>query len=365
MQRNYWNPWERSSREEVISEYSRHPLEMWDSPDRASDDFAIGQAEALIKIERLVNYLASTSGPAYLMRRNQYGGWTPLQTPIGRRLLELVPYLRMYDSWHQYSEGPLAFLDAGWIISSTYGLDLANIHIASFHAPMLIAESMNAMVDKIRMNSREIWFRRARSDRRYEAGYRASAIAKYANEILRYYARTMIVRVDGSYRKDARATLTIDQVYSHIDYLIYLKEWHPAFSGLVGYVIEVEQGERDGFHAHMAFLYDGSKVCRDIHKGFEICDLWRYDITHGMGTAENCNAKKERYRDKVGIGMIHRTSPIDCANAIRCLQYLAKGGEFIDRDNQFLRIKPKDRHVLFTGYAPDIEEKRGRPAAAF
>lgn len=324
---------------------------------------AVGQAEILIKIERLVGRIASTDSPAFMIQQDRGGRWIPIETALGRRLREFIPYLRMYGSRHQYSEHPLAFLDAGWTVAGFHDISLAGDINEAKSAPMAIAEAMNVMVEKIRMSTKEQWFLRGASDRRYEASYRASVIAQYTRDILRYYARTLVVRLDAGYRIDSRAILTIDQVYAHLDRLLYLKDWHPAFFGLVGYAWSIEQGERDGFHLHLVFFFDGSKVCHDVLKGFEIGSLWKGDITEGAGTFENCNAKKDRYGSELGIGMIHRTAPLECANAIECLQYLSKGGKFQDRDDQFLRIKPVGRRVFGTGYSPDIEQKRGRPAA--
>lgn len=114
----------------------------------------------------------------------------------------------------------------------------------------------------------------------------------------------------------------------------------------------IEQGKINGFHIHGIFLFDGSRSCRDVHKGFEIGGLWQ-EITNGLGKYENCNAQKDKYRD-LGIGMIHRDVPHEFANAVRVSQYLTK-------DTQYLRMKPAGRRVFGTGVAPDPSTKRGRP----
>lgn len=357
-----WCP--RSSKKDILSDYKRAGSEEWTAFQRASDETEIGQAEVLIKIERFVKFVISTRAPAFFMMQRQEGGCEPIETALGRRLVVLIPYLRMFDSKHTYSEHIVAFLDAGWITEGFYGINLAEA-INEFPSSLLaFAEAANVMVEKIRMNAREPWFFRGRSDRRYEAGYRTDVIADYTRQILRYYARTLVLRIDASYRIESRRILTIDKVYEHLDRLLYLKDVHPAFFGLVGYAWSVEQGERDGFHLHLVFFFDGSKVCQDRAKGFEIGALWKHVITGGAGTFENCNANKDRYGIRVGVGMIYRASLPSCANTVDCVQYVTKGGRFLDRDNQFLRIKPAGRRIFGTGHAPDIEQKRGRPAEA-
>lgn len=352
----------RISRSSILSDYHRDGNEegYFQYPDESGQ--LVGQAKALVLVERLVDRIISTHSPAYEIRLNEANEWVAVETALGSRLRKCIPYAGMFDSFHSYTEQPLAFLDACWLMSSVYGIDPAGIMQFQQQMPVRQAEAMNDIVAKIRMSAKEYWFRRGPSDRRYESECRAAVLADYTRDILKYFARTLIVRLDGGYRKESRGFLTIDDVYLHLDHLLYLKDWHPAFYGLVGYAWAIEQGERDGFHLHLAFYFDGSKVCWDVKKGFELGSLWQNDITNGMGTFENCNAHKDRYGDKLGIGMISRSSPEECENAISCIQYLSKGGRFLSRDDQFLRIKPKGRHIFGTGYAPDIEFKRGRPA---
>lgn len=362
MGKKKWGAFPRQNKSEILSEYSRQGDREWSGNSLFLQEQFRGQADTLIRIERFVEKVISSTGPAYQLVQDRTGRAEPFETPLGRRLKEILPYVGMFGSYHQYSEHPLAFLDACWMMSSVYGVDLARSATGSSPLDLRWAEVMNAIVERIRMSAREPWFRRATSDRRYEAAYRASVMATYTADILHYYARTLIVRVDVGYRKEARFFLTIDQVYQHLDHLLYLKDSSPIFEGLVGYAWSVEQGERDGFHFHLVFYFDGSKVCRDVYKGFEIGHLWQEVITNGMGTFENCNARKERYGNRLGIGMIHRCFPEECANAIRCLQYLGKGGEFLSKDDQFLRIRPVGRRAFNAGHAPDEAQKRGRPA---
>lgn len=343
-----------ASRATILSEFNRDAGET-DFEFGHGSVWQAGQSGVLIRIERLVNRVLRSTQPAFILNWNGTGGPEVVETPIGRRLREVLPFINHFGSGHIYSEQPLAFLHACWLIGNVYGIDLARLP----SHPVLIgqreAEALNDVVARIRMSASEPWYARAPSDRSWEAGQRAQAAAEYVANILRYFARTMVVRVDLGYLKEARTGLTIDAVYTHLDRLRYLIDWHPIFENQVGYGWGIEQGERDGYHIHAFFLFDGSKECRDVHKGFEIGDLWQRDITGGAGHYDNINAHKERY-PRLGIGMIYRNNAEQCLTAIEVLQYIAKD------DGQHLRIKPQGRRIFGTGRAPDAEGKRGRPA---
>lgn len=359
MKRNQCNPFERKSRSEVLSEYDKHPSN-YQSRSRINE---IGQAELLIQMERLVRQTLSSKEPSFRIEKLPSGQWITRSTSIGRKLTSLLPHLGKFGSVsHQYSEEVLALLDAYWMTLSVFRLNYRGRTLDANNVPIDVAEACNCIADKIRMNAQEAWFRRVGVVCRNETKDRTKSVTRYIRSILGYRARTLVVRIDAGYRKESRAALTIDQVYDHLDKLLYLKDQHSAFNCLTGYSWSMEQGERDGYHLHLAFFFNGSEVCHDIIKGYELGRLWVEQVTEGKGFFENCNASKERYGERLGIGMIHRASEEECANAIDCMAYLTKGGRFSDRTDQYLRMKPLGRRIFGTGLVPSIEEKRGRPS---
>lgn len=354
MLNNHWNRRQAESRYDVLAQFEREASETGFDQNDASPGL-LGQSGALIKIERFVDRVVRTSQPAYLIGWGSEGSATVRETPIGRRLREVLPYCSLFGPGHHYSEQTTAFLYSCWLISNVYGIDLAGLPSAPALMGAGEAEALNDVVQRIRMSAIEPWYARAPFDRSWEARQRAQKVAEYTVDIVRYYSRTMIVRLDLSYLMDARIGLTIDQVFAHLDQLRYLIDWHPIFDRLVGYAWAIEQGERDGYHLHCIFYFDGSKECRDVYKGFEIGELWQLHITGGAGHFKNCNVHKDRYT-RLGIGMIHRDNAQQCLTAIEVLQYIAKD------DGQHLRIKPNGRRTFGTGRAPDIGTKMGRPA---
>lgn len=321
----------------------------------------IGQAEAIMKIERFVSMVLQSKKPAYAFRRKAPDCFK--ETYIGQRMKEILPLAMMFDSHHLYSEKPAIFLRAFWLINRIYGFRLSKPMYRVILPDVHRAEVMNLLIEQIRFEAQGTWFQRFVYDKKYEAKERAEALVAYTMAILRYYAKTLVVRVDFGYLGGASASITIDRVLYDLHYLLESRENHKLFKHLIGYGWTVEQKGKKGFHIHAMFFFNGSEVRQDVTLGFAIGNLWSQEITNGKGTFNNCNAKKEKY-ERCGIGMIHRSNEQECANTIEFMQYIAKGGPFLDRDDQYLRIKPFGARTFGTGQAPDMDPKRGgRPAA--
>ncbi len=321
----------------------------------------LGQADALDKIERFVERVIRSSDPAWEMRRNRSGVEAITETSIGRRLREVLPYLILFDSRHDYSEHAYAFLDSCWLIESVWRMNLFQTSLLPASLIAKHAEALNDVVEKIRMSAGFDWFARGRHDRSYEAGIRSMRIARYTAELLSSRSKLMLVRDDFSYASKHSAEITIDQVYADLDTFIALMRRHNTFRNLLGYAIAIEQGSDKGFHFHCLFFFDGSKERLDIAKGAAVGRVWRWEITRGRGIYFNSNARKHDL-EEVGIGMILRSDPDACAKAVKFAKYLTKdphapGG----RDPQFLHMKPADRNMFWIGRGPDLESTVGRP----
>lgn len=315
----------------------------------------IGQAEACIRIEKFVDRVIGSAEPAYefVFENNKTGYF--IETKIGRCFRELIPLLGFFDSTHGYCEQLTAFLHACWLIENINCINLRLSANANSTVGVHEAESINLIIEKMRMLASENWFKRAKADRRNEAKTKAESIAKNAKDSLMLYARTMVVRVDFGYLKSAASVITIDHVYGHLDHFLRIKSWSPVFENLVSYAWSIEQGQRHGFHIHWVFYFDGSKECRDAYKAKEICELWMSTIAPGVGYAYNCNRHKANYEaEKIGIGVIDRVDGSLCGNTVKSVQYLTKA-------SQCLRIKPRGRRVFSMGVVPVKEPSRGRP----
>jgi hypothetical protein len=363
MHGNLWSDEGKTTRTKVLADFDQAENEkQFNRLKVYASDFP-SQAEALIRIERFVDYVLANDAPAYKYKRRL--GYEFSETRVGRRARKTFPLHFLFDSKHFYSEKPLAFLRACQQIGRLYEFrDMKRVR-NRYEVDARYAEIMNLLIDTIRHLAKEEWFKRVARDRRYQASCNGEKAASYTAEVLNYYARSEIVRLDFGYTGGAAAPVKIERAWHDFHDFLQLLEFHPLFKKMTGYIWSIEQGADKGFHMHVAFFFDGSEVCQDIVVAKLIGEeLWVDRVTQGWGTYYNCNRHKERY-DKVGIGTIHRDNEEECLNAIRCMQYLPKGGEFLDRDDQYLRIKHKERmHTFGTGQAPDIlAKRRGRPAA--
>lgn len=356
-----WSAKRERTKATVLNGFDRKAVR----PIRDADFWAkrkrLGQAKSLVSIERFVDMVLNSRKPAYFCDRKSPDGIK--ETYIGKRLRQIVPLVKIFDSNHFYSEKPAVFLRAFWLVERIFGHQLTKPMYQAARPDMRRAEIMNYLVDSIRFEARQAWFGRCVSDRKYEADHKAKSLAEYATALFRYHAKVLVVRVDLSYEGGADAAITIDRLYGDLHEFLGLKEYHSVFEHLIGYAWTVEQGERKGFHVHALFFFNGSMVRQDVTLGFVIGNLWVRRITNLRGRFYNCNANKPKY-EHLGIGLINRQDEEACMNAIHCVQYLAKGGPFIERDDQYLRMRPFGARTFGTGLAPDIEAKsRGRPAA--
>lgn len=324
----------------------------------------LSQAAALDRIEKFVIQAVDTIEPAWVLKTHASGiqAWT--MTSTGRRLSQSLPYLILFDAHHDYTEHVYAFLDACWLVENIWGVNLFHVSLMPPDLQARHAEALNCLVEKIRMSAGFDWFKRGPHDRSYEAKDRTKRIERYTAELLQSRSKLMLVRTDFSYHSQSAIDVTIDAVYADLDELLHQMRRNETFRNLLGYAIAIEQGHEKGFHIHCLFFFDGSQERLDIAKGAALGRLWCYGITRGRGIYHNSNAWQHTYEDN-GIGMISRSDPQACANAVRFARYLTKDphAEGV-RDPQYLRMKPANRNQFWCGHGPDLTSTVGRPAMA-
>ncbi|MFZ5697529.1 MAG: YagK/YfjJ domain-containing protein [Pseudomonadota bacterium] len=321
----------------------------------------IGRSMAMLQIEAFVDMVSRAHEPAFIIRHDSDRIHGVHMTNTGRGLIDVLPLLGLFDSDHDYSEKPYAFLDACWMTENVTGIDLSLVWMSPRALTLNYANELNWLVDKLRMSCRQDWFLRAASDRRYESGVRAKRIQTYLGSLLYTHSRLLFVRVDFGYPIIMRSMLTIDRVYEDLRQFLSLKDWHALFDHLVGYVWVVEEGGRKGPHIHLLLVYSGAQVRKDVALGGMICDLWEQRITCGVGVSRNCNAFKNQYVE-IGIGMIERMDRAACERAVYYATYFAKDPHRLEEDDpQYLRMKPAGLDSFGTGEAILNENNVGRP----
>lgn len=303
----------------------------------------LSQARITILIEEFVQAIEHSSEPAFYVTLSSSKHEQVVNSSLSRWLNGIDQLLSVYADYYVFSE----HLEVFWKACRQIGLGYGPTGLACLDAdgnPYLsFAQSMNALIDRIRQLTHETGFKRKEHDRRYQANQKRTTLEHYVRAILNQYSRTVVVRVDLHYRDEFAHLIRIDDLVSDLKTLIRAKERNEIFKHEIGYAWSIEQGEDRGFHIHCAFFFNSSHVYSDWHKAQTIGELW-VQITAGRGYTHNCNANKKKYV-RVGVGTIKRDDEQACDNVVSTLLYLTK-------DNQYLRIKPPRMRCFGTGTHP-------------
>ena len=166
------------------------------------------------------------------------------------------------------------------------------------------------------------------------------SLFEYASTLIHHYARTLVVQVDLSIKKEYQALYNIQAFNQALEVLHRrIADQDTCFSGLHGYAWALEHGISKGYHCHFLFIYNGSKHMCDGYYAKEVGEIWR-DITNGDGCYFSCNRKshKDNYlrQGTLGIGTIQRNRD-EVEKALNAIGYLASA----DKEDQHLRAKIK------------------------
>lgn len=179
----------------------------------------------------------------------------------------------------------------------------------------------------------------------------------YIDQLLENHSKIQVIRLDLSYTKDHAREASLEEINQDLKHLLNNRRTKPSiFENMVGYIAKREYTEEKGPHIHSIFIYDGQKVRKDAHKGDQIGEYWKNEITDGKGIYHNCNREKARYSE-CALGMIDHAD--DAKRTVlkeKAIAYLCKEGQSIDP------IKQSGNERSFTrGIAPRKESQVGRP----
>lgn len=306
----------------------------------------ISQSDIAIQIERLVKAIETSDRPAYEIIQSQSGYERVQPTRLTRYFACIQQMIDLFDDRYAYSYSE--HLEAFRRACQHIGLE------RSPSGPVCLNErgtayldhhrSMNVLIARIRQLTCESWYRRKKDDRRYHSRQQQAGITEYVDWVLDLYARTVVVRVNLYYHRQARARLRVEDVFEDLDRLIRVRVRDPIFDHETGYICSVEQGEDQGYHIHAAFFFNGNKVRADILKATQIGELWER-ITRGHGYFNSCNHNKEKkYGDECGIGIVRRSNRLIRPYVYKAMHYLVK-------DDQHLRLLPGRAKTLRKGQA--------------
>jgi hypothetical protein len=145
----------------------------------------------------------------------------------------------------------------------------------------------------------------------------------YINDLFERRSRLSVVRVDLSYEKTVAKSITATLTRLHRKRLFKRVQSHPLFEHCDGYLWKLERGLHKGFHYHTCFLFDGSRIRRDILLARRIGEYWKQDITGGTGLYFNCNAIQHTYTHS-GIGDVHYLDQTKRTALQKAIAYITK-----------------------------------------
>jgi len=303
------------------------------------------QSDTAIRIERLINAIQRTDSQAYRITYSKHGDELVSETRLSKYFDGIEQMVTLFEGDVEYQ--------SSWHLSlfqqacHSIGVELSPVGITCLNEDetryLSTSETLNELTKCIRTLRTQKRFKRWESDQRYLAIQQEIEIGRYVDAVLDRYARTCVVRVDLYYRTEARARLHVERVFDDLRRLIAERERNLIFDHETGYICSVEQGEDRGYHIHAAFFFNGSEVSADIYRAQRIGELWER-ITHGQGCFNNCNLEKDKYQDRLGIGLIHRRDRNARGHVHYAMRYLVKS-------DQHLRLKPVGARCLRKGQA--------------
>ncbi|WP_228140474.1 YagK/YfjJ domain-containing protein [Acinetobacter baumannii] len=186
----------------------------------------------------------------------------------------------------------------------------------------------------------QAYFNRARADHlnelrqhRHNEKLNAAKLDNRLKEILKSYSAVLVVRVDLAYA----VSPDIEQVDNDLEMLRRKIKRSEYGKDVLLLVWALEQGERKGYHCHIALIFNERKRTSAWKIAKAVGELWK-DVTGDDGSYFNCHDRKylRKYEelDTVGIGIIYSEVDYQVRRMRSTLSYLAR-----PEKEQYLRVK--------------------------
>jgi len=212
---------------------------------------------------------------------------------------------------------------------------------------------LNECVEQIRQEAKSKSFLAKLNSYQRSSNKNYKELTEYVDALFERHARLLVLRVDLSYSKENSRT-TQAQAKQDRRRLFENARSNKLFDNMVGFIWKLEHGPEKGFHYHMMFFFDGSKVREDITLAKRIGEYWAEVITKGRGLYYNCNAVKLAYAS-CGIGMIEHAD-------IELRAGLCKAVFYLTKTDLYMKLQTEGRG-MGKGLYPSRKGARGRPRA--
>lgn len=193
----------------------------------------------------------------------------------------------------------------------------------------------------------QAYFNQARADHlnelrqhRHNEKLNAAKLDNRLKEILKSYSAVLVVRVDLAYA----VSPDIEQVDNDLE-MLRRKIKRSEYGDVLLLVWALEQGERKGYHCHIALIFNERKRTSAWSIAKAVGELWE-DVTGDEGSYFNCHDRKylRNYEklDTVGIGIIYSKVDYQVRKMCSTLSYLAR-----PEKEQYLRVKTTRKRRTF------------------
>lgn len=305
---------------------------------------------ALDNISRLVKKLLETEGEAFLICEDDLNNVEAIFRRPGELLGKLVrgyvPNSKYFNEVYKFE--PYLELAAKYIVMYDLPNALQRLKLSD---PTVVVKVLNECVDKMRQESMSDSFLSRLKNYNRASNKNYKELLAYSDALFDRYSRLLVLRVDLSYLTQHPK---IDQLEAmqHRKRLFENTRSNKLFADMVGYVWKLEHGSSKGFHFHVMFFFDGSKVREDGTIAQQIGKYWSNVITGGKGMYYNCNAVKHRYQS-CGIGMISH-GDYELRDGLR------KAIVYLTKTDFYMKLQSVGR-CMGKGSRPCKKDARGRP----
>jgi hypothetical protein len=278
--------------------------------------------------------------------------------PLGKWYGTVMHCTQCDDGRHEFSEGVHLVLD---------GIRALKADTRSLNNPEA-REWPDGRYGYEVYNELGVWLRHALTDegflarrrRRREQARRHFISAKtYVDDIFARYSRPLVLRIDFGYRDWTKpennmiSGKTLDEARRDLARFFNNRRSNSVFDHMVGYIWKLEEGTTKGYHFHVMFFFDGSKVQQDVYLAKELGKYWQDIVTKREGCFYSCNEHKEKYR-RLGIGRIEHDDHEKRGNLLLALAYMTKA-------DQYLRVRADSARIFGKGVVKARLSAAGRP----
>ncbi|WP_225761767.1 MULTISPECIES: inovirus-type Gp2 protein [Acinetobacter] len=228
---------------------------------------------------------------------------------------------------------------------------LIDLFSSLLHDYDLKYETSSSLYNRLKQTSFRDWqryFNRARGDHlnemrkhRYNERLNANKLEDRLRDLQREYSALLVVRVDLAYTVNP----DIKQVDTDLEKLRRRINRSEYGDDVLLLVWALEQGERKGYHCHVALVFDERKRTSAWSIAKAVGEFWE-DTTGGKGSYFNCHDRRylKQYEEQgiVSIGVIFSNLPYQANKMRSTLSYLAR-----PEKEQYLRVKSSRRMRTF------------------